>query len=151
MNILVRGIFGENFQKIFFGQLDYCKCFAMKNSALERTKSVDYFLEGNKWVYHDFFKIYLEGSSKQSLIFGACLNWIWVSEAAWKSNLEYRCSRKSTLKVIKSYGKYLHSRIATVWKTSILTSILERTDSCIFCPVNLRSFFNLTITATWWS
>ena len=36
MSILVTGIFGKNFQKFFFEQLDYCKCFAVKNSALEQ-------------------------------------------------------------------------------------------------------------------
>ena len=57
------------------------------------------------------------------------------------------CSRKSIFEVVKSYRKYLLSRIAAVWKTSFL----EKKDSCIVWPVDLCSFFNLTITATLWS
>jgi len=36
MSNLMTGILGENFPKVFFEQLDYFKCFALKNSFLER-------------------------------------------------------------------------------------------------------------------
>ena len=119
-------IFSENFPEKIFEQLDYCKCFAMKNSFLERTKSIDYYQEGFKRLVSRIphVQVFID-----------------------RSNLEYQCSRKSIFRVLKSYRTNLRSRIAAIGETRIL----ERIESYIVWPVYLRSFFNLSITATWWS